>query len=293
MTALRLGISPCPNDTFIFGGLALGLVDAPPPGIDLLLSDVEDLNRLAVAKVPDICKVSANAVAELLDEYQVLRCGGAVVRGAGPLIVARRKLSPQELRNGVVAIPGERTTANMLLTLSGVHQGRRWPMLFTEVMDAVESGEAVAGVVIHESRFTYEERGLVGILDLGRWWEENSNLPLPLGVIVMRRSLGAAAAQAMERAIRASLNLARQNMEHVQHFIEQNAQEMETTVMARHIATYVDEHSWELGAEGEDAVLELLRRAAQARGDARAPESFTRERVFVQDEPFRAGMDQA
>ena len=265
---LSLGVSPCPNDTYIFGGLALGLVKSPLFELDVFLADVEQLNARALAGEPDVCKVSAHALPGLLGEYQVLRCGGAVVRGAGPLLVAREPLGAAQLKDAVIAIPGERTTANLLLSLTGLHQGERRPMIFSRVMDAVLAGEVDAGLIIHEGRFTYAARGLHLVLDLGKWWEGQTRLPLPLplGVIVMRRSLGLDAAWSMERAIRESLDMATQGSEAVEAFVAQHAQEMDPEVMAKHIATFVDEHSRDLGGEGQAAVWELARRAVELEG---------------------------
>ena len=177
---LSLGFSPCPNDTYIFYALATGRVTVPHHRFQVMLADVEALNQQARQGVLDVTKISASAVLQLLNGYWLLRSGGALGRGCGPIVVAREPMAMEELRDRTIAIPGRLTTANLLLRLNGIHRGRTIEMGFDRIMPAVAAGEADAGVVIHEGRFTFASHGLVRVLDLGAWWEAETGLPLPL-----------------------------------------------------------------------------------------------------------------
>ncbi len=261
---LSLHYSPCPNDTFIFHALANGLVRVPGAEFDITLADVERLNQAAATHAPDLCKVSVAAAAAVLDEYRILRAGGALGRGVGPVLVCAGGLRLEDLDGRPVAIPGRRTTANLIFGLLCRERGLRpqlVEMVYDEVMPAVESGRCAAAVVIHEGRFTYAEHGLACLLDLGAWWEEERGLPIPLGCIVMRRSLGLELARAANQGIRASLLHARQHPQAGEQYIRQHAQEMDPGVIARHIATFVTDSSLDTGPEGEAATLALLAEA--------------------------------
>ncbi|WP_285905594.1 1,4-dihydroxy-6-naphthoate synthase [Pseudodesulfovibrio pelocollis] len=266
--ALKMGFSPCPNDTFIFHALATGAV--PWPGaIAVTLADVEELNAMATAGRLDVVKVSAAAVAGILDEYVLLRAGGAMGHGVGPVLVGREASGGLAALNGArVAIPGRMTTAALLFGLCCREAGisvEVVPMVFDEVMEAVVAGRVAAGVVIHEGRFTYAAKGLARILDLGAWWEAHSGLPIPLGAIAMRRSMGQEAAQAMNEAIRRSLLAARANPQGAWDYVKAHAQEMDDTVILRHIETFVTDYSLDVGEAGERAMTRLL---AEAQPDA-------------------------
>jgi len=213
-----------------------------------------------------VCKVSAAAVTGLLDRYVVLRAGGAMGYGCGPLVVSRRALSRSEFATARVAVPGLGTTACRLLQLHGGHSGQLLAMPYDRIMPAVEEGTADAGVIIHESRFVYPERGLRLVLDLGRWWEEATGLPLPLGVIVARRDLGPGLALRLEQAIRDSLAYARANRDVVWPYIVAHARELDPAVIAEHIATFVNEASVDAGESGRAALRVLLSRVAALEG---------------------------
>jgi Predicted periplasmic solute-binding protein len=271
--ALSLGISPCPNDTYIFSALIQGRVSLPG-GMGPLtthFADVEELNALARKGALDVTKLSVAAVADILDEYAVLSSGGALGRGCGPLLVASRPLAPEDLRDMPIAIPGVKTTANTLMSLHGAFTGPRREMLFDTIMPALVRGEYAAGVIIHESRFTYAEHGLHLVLDLGKWWEETTGAPIPLGVIVARRSLGAEALRRISACIRASLENANAGPGAGRAFIRAHAQEMDEGVLAKHIAAFVNEFSLDLGEEGRFAVERLVARAAEL-GDVMLPD---------------------
>jgi 1,4-dihydroxy-6-naphthoate synthase len=256
--SLTLGFSPCPNDTFIFCALAEGKIDTGPYRFDLCLHDVEELNQKAARGILDISKVSSCAVATLMDDYCLLRAGGAIGRGCGPLIVSRCECNIYDIRHKRIAIPGKLTTAHLLLDLLGIHEGPRVEMPFDHIMDAVADGTVEAGVIIHESRFTYPSLGLRLVLDLGNWWETETGLPLPLGGIVIKRSLGKETAAAVEGLIRQSLIYARKNPEEAWPYIRAHAQEMDPRVMQQHIDMFVNDFSLEVGTEGETAIHHLL-----------------------------------
>ena len=273
---LTLHHSPCPNDTFIFHALATGLVQVPGVAFDVTLADVERLNEAAGAGVPDVCKVSVAAAAQVLDEYRLLRAGGALGRGVGPILVAPGGLRLEDLHGRKVAIPGRRTTANLLFGLLCRERGiapQLVELVYDQVMPAATAGDVAAGVVIHEGRFTFAEHGLLRLLDLGAWWEEERGLlPIPLGCIVLRRSLGLDMARAVNLGIRQSLEYARANPEASREYIREHAQELDPSVIARHIATFVNEASLDIGPEGEAAARALLAEARRAEGLGELPE---------------------
>lgn len=261
---LTLGFSPCPNDTFMFYPLVHGLVDTNGLVYRERLEDVETLNRLALKGELDISKVSYHALGHIRDEYALLRSGSALGRGCGPLLVAADKIDPAELRGKTIAVPGKYTTAKLLLRLFDPALDNFIVMPFNEIMDAVLSGNVDAGLIIHESRFTYHGFGLHKLLDLGEWWEGETGLPLPLGGIVARRSLGAATIAAVERALQDGVAYARTHPDEATHYIGEHAQEMSAEVCAAHIGLYVNEFSADLGDEGIAAIACLLQRAEQA-----------------------------
>lgn len=270
---LSLGFSPCPNDTCIFWGLAEGHVDLSPFSLDITVADVEVLNQRAVQGSLDITKISIHAMVHLLGEYRLLRSGGALGRGCGPLVVAARNLTMQDLSNRTIAVPGRLTTANLLLKLNGIHRGDCVVMPFDRIMPAVARGEVDGGVIIHEGRFTYPSMGLQLVLDLGAWWEMQTGLPLPLGGIIMKRSLGRDTARFVEARIRESLHLARQYPDRANPFISRHAQEMEPKVIGQHIDMFVNDFSLNLGSEGETAVKHMLEAASKMEGLPFASES--------------------
>jgi 1,4-dihydroxy-6-naphthoate synthase len=261
---LTLGFSPCPNDTFMFYPLVHGLVNTGGHSFNERLEDVETLNRLAVKGVLDVTKVSYAALGHIREEYALLRAGSALGRGCGPLLVAKEQLAPAELAGKTIAIPGRYTTAHLLMRLYNPDLVNFLEMPFHEIMDAVLTGRADAGVIIHESRFTYQGFGLHQLVDLGQWWEAETGLPIPLGGIVARRSLGGDTIRSIEAALGAGVEYARANPAEAAHYIREHAQEMSEQVCAAHIGLYVNDFSQSLGSEGERAITELLRRAEAA-----------------------------
>lgn len=262
---LSLGYSPCPNDTFIFYALIHGRIAAEGLSFRERLEDVETLNALARQGALDLTKVSYHALGHLRRDYALLRSGGALGRGCGPLVVARSMAAMDDLRSRRIAIPGLLTTANLLLQLHGSGFDNLVVLPFHRIMEAVVNGEVEAGVIIHESRFTYRDKGLVEILDLGAWWEEETGAPIPLGGILARRSLGAEVIARADRALRRSVEYALANPGEARAYIKAHAQELSDTVIDSHIALYVNKFSVDLGDEGIRAVETLFARA-EARG---------------------------
>jgi 5,8-dihydroxy-2-naphthoate synthase len=263
--ALALGYSPCPNDTFIFYALVHGRIPLPGIRIREQLADVETLNQLALNSALELTKISYHAFGHLRDRYVLLRSGGALGRGCGPLVIAPRPRTMEDLRGLRIAIPGRLTTANLLLQLYGEGFDNLLVLPFDQVMPAVLRGEAEAGVIIHESRFTYRQLGLYQVCDLGTWWETVSGLPIPLGGILARRDLGTVLIRALEEALAASVGYAFAHPQESRDYIKRHSQELADEVIDSHIGLYVNDFSLALGREGEDAVAELLRRA-EARG---------------------------
>jgi 1,4-dihydroxy-6-naphthoate synthase len=261
---LSLGFSPCPNDTFMFYPLIHGLVDTGGFTCRERLEDVETLNQLALRGELDVSKVSYHALGHLREQYALLRSGSALGRGCGPLLVAHEMIDPADLRGKIIAVPGRYTTAKLLLRLFDPLLVNFVIMPFNEIMDAVLSGNVDAGLIIHESRFTYEGFGLHKLLDLGEWWEGETGLPIPLGGIVAKRALGMETIAAIERALKAGVAYARSHPEEAARYIGEHAQEMSREVCAAHIALYVNDFSVDLGDEGIRAITCLLQRAEQA-----------------------------
>lgn len=261
---LTLGFSPCPNDTFMFYPLVHGLVDTDGLSYRERLEDVETLNRLALTGELDVSKVSYHALGHIRDDYALLHAGSALGRGCGPLLVAADNIDPTDLRGRTIAVPGRYTTAKLLLRLFDPGLDKFIVMPFNEIMDAVLKGNVDAGLIIHESRFTYQGFGLHKLLDLGEWWEGETGLPIPLGGIVARRSLGAETITAVERALKAGVGYARSHPDEAARYIGEHAQEMSPEVCAAHIGLYVNDFSNDLGEEGIRAITCLLQRAEGA-----------------------------
>ncbi len=268
--ALTLAYSPCPNDTFIFAAWANGLLpDAAP--VEVVLDDVEALNEAARNGRHVLTKVSYGAIPYLLERYRILRAGGALGRGCGPLVVMRpgpggRAPSLEALPAGArIAIPGELTTAYLLMRLAMQRPFEAVPMRFDTIVAAVAKGTVDAGLIIHESRFTYQSSGLAEAIDLGAWWEGETGHPIPLGAILVRRDLPLAEAAGLDATIRASLAYAETHDAAIAPYVREHAFEMDEAVMRKHIALYVNEYSRDLGDDGLAAVSDLFERAAAAR----------------------------
>ncbi len=256
---LSIGYSPCPNDTFIFYGLIHGILKSDEFRFDQVFHDVETLNQMAMKGRLDITKVSFHALGHIWKDYCLLRSGGALGRGCGPLIVAREECSIDDLAGEKIAVPGRFTTAFLLLNLYNTRLGDNVMfMAFHEIMDAVKDGSVDAGLIIHESRFTYPLYGLTEIIDLGDWWERETGLPIPLGAIVAKRSLGDETIMQVDGLIRRSVEYARENSAEPMDYIKKHARELDDDVIKKHIDLYVNELSVDIGGEGEEAVRRLM-----------------------------------
>lgn len=274
-TALTLGYSPCPNDTFIFDALVHGRVEVDGLRFEERLEDVETLNRLAADAALDVTKISYGAIPGLLRDYVLLRSGGALGRGCGPLVVARREMDADELSRARIAIPGRNTTANLLLRLFAPDAAQGVERVYSDIMPAVARGEFDAGLIIHESRFTYPRHGLVRVADLGAWWETTTGLPIPLGGILARRALGDHAIRAVEDGIRRSVEFAFAHPEASRPYVRAHAQEMDDAVTQQHIDLYVNRFSVDVEEEGARAIEALFARAREAGvTDAEVPLPF-------------------
>lgn len=263
VAALSFGFTPCPNDAFAFHALVHGLVPAPFE-VEPVLCDIEELNRLAARTELQLTKLSFGAAAAAGDRYRLLRSGAALGRGVGPLVVARKAGSLEEVAAGRIAVPGRETTAFLLLRLAAPALGEVVELRYDRILDAVVAGEADAGLIIHESRFTYREHGLVSVADLGEWWEGETGLPVPLAGIFARSDLEPDVADEAEAAIRASVEYAFAHPEASRDYVRSLAHELSDEVCAAHIALYVNEHSVDIGDEGLAAIDRLLGRAAAA-----------------------------
>ena len=257
---LSLGYSPCPNDCFIFYALAHGKV-ANDIEWQIRLEDVEALNQLAKQSVLDVSKISYHAYAHLIKDYVMLPSGGALGKGVGPLIVTKEKL--ESLSNKRVAIPGGLTTANLLLKLSQPDDINIVTLRYDQIMPAVARGDVDAGLIIHESRFTYPDYGLQKFLDVGEWWERTTGHLLPLGGIIAKRSLGEETLKRINNAIKESLEYAYAHPEKTKPYVAKYAQEMSEEVRQKHIDLYVNEYSLDVGEAGKAAVTELFKRAKE------------------------------
>lgn len=260
---LKLGFSPCPNDTFIFNALVNGLISDPNIAFEVTLADVEALNQSAILQEADITKLSFGTIPAVSANYQILDAGSALGFGCGPLLVSNRILSPDELKNARVAIPGFNTTANLLMSMAYPEIRDKKAFLFSDIEDAVLRGDADLGLIIHENRFTYERRGLLKVADLGAWWEDTFQLPIPLGCIAIRRNLDEKIKQKVSGLIRKSVELAFQDPTSTMAYVSAHAQAMEVEVMKQHIALYVNEFSVSLGNKGRNAVMEMFRIASE------------------------------
>ena len=263
--SLSLGYSPCPNDTYIFyalthNRLALKGLELASP----LLEDVETLNSWAINKKLDITKLSFHALGHVLDEYCVLSAGSALGRGCGPLLVAKPGFDPAGLKKAKIAIPGRLTTASLLFRMYAPAATSLLDLRFDTIMDAVINDDVDVGVIIHESRFTYAEQGVVCLQDLGQWWEETSGYPIPLGCIAARRSLGKERIELIDQAIHDSIVWADEHPNECLPYIQQYAQEMDKEVMQSHIGLYVNDYSKDLGLEGIAAIESFLRLGREA-----------------------------
>ena len=260
---LTLGFSPCPNDCFMFDAMVHGRIDLEGLDFDVRMADIEALNSAAFAGGVDITKLSFHAFAYCADDYVLLDAGSALGRNCGPLLISQRPISPEEVAAGDlrIAIPGKYTTANFLLSLAFPRATDKSECLFSDIEWGVLDGRFDAGLIIHENRFTYADRGLKKIIDLGEFWESETGAAIPLGGIVISRRLPADVRQRVNRVMRRSVEYAFANRDASLPFVRANAQAMSDEVMYKHIDLYVNEYSVDLGVDGRRAVEVLFERA--------------------------------
>lgn len=260
---LTLGFSPCPNDTFIFDAMMHGKIDTEGLDFQVEMADVEVLNKKAMQGTIDITKLSYHAYAYLTHQYQLLHSGSALGNNCGPLLIAKKQFTHQQIPTLKVAIPGKYTTANFLLSYAFPTLQNRTEMLFSDIENAVLAENTDAGLIIHENRFTYMEKGLLKLIDLGEYWETNTGLPIPLGGIVVRRNIPTDIQQKINRVLRRSVEFALQNPEQTLPFVRQYAQEMNDNVMMQHIGLYVNNFTVNLGEKGKKAIRHMYQKAAE------------------------------
>lgn len=255
---LTLGFSPCPNDTFIFDALVNKKVDGGEFEFDIFLEDVQTLNQWALEKKLDITKISYGVFPLITDNYDLLDSGGALGKGVGPLLISKKQISFSDINNCSVAIPGKNTTAHLLFSLAFPEAIKKEFMIFSSIEDAVLNGDVDCGVIIHENRFTYQQKGLVKIIDLGEYWEKETGYPIPLGGIVMSNNHNPEIQKKINALIKQSVEFAFSNYPVLADFVKQHSQEMDEHVMRQHIDLYVNNYSITLGKDGEQAIKKLM-----------------------------------
>jgi 1,4-dihydroxy-6-naphthoate synthase len=288
---LSLGFSPCPNDTFIFDALVNGKMDTEGLTFDVRLEDVQTLNQWALQEQLDVSKISYGVLPHLLNQYTVLNSGGALGKGVGPLLISNVQPPTEEaqiqqlVNDSLIVLPGENTTAHFLFARAFPQAKNKRFVRFDEIENTVLSspisGQNVLGVIIHENRFTYQDKGLFNIRDLGNYWEESTGNPIPLGGIVVKKTLGEEIAQQLDRLIRRSVEYAYNNYPELADYVRQHSQEMHENVMRQHIDLYVNNYSLNLGQDGRQAVLHLLETYDQMNGRSVSDE----QNIFVEAEP--------
>ncbi len=255
---LTLGFSPCPNDTFIFDALVNKKIDAGDVDFDVVLEDVQTLNLWALQFKLDITKISYGVLPLILDNYNLLDAGGALGKGVGPLLISKKEIVLGDINRRAIAIPGKNTTAHLLFSMAFPNTTSKKFMVFSEIEQAVLNGEADAGVIIHESRFTYQQKGLIKLIDLGEFWEKETGCPIPLGGIVINKSIDVKIQQQINVLIKKSVEYAFKHYPNLSPFVKQHSQEMDEHVMRQHIDLYVNNYSIALGNDGKKAIETLL-----------------------------------
>jgi len=260
ISPLKLSFSPCPNDTFMFDALIHHKVDTEGLEFEVHYEDIETLNQNALAGNPDITKLSTKALSLVLDHYIILNSGAALGFGVGPLLLSKTEIPDWEnsIPSFLFGIPGKLTTANFLLDFAFPQEKKKKEILFSEIENSLIDQTIDIGLVIHESRFTYQKKGLHKLLDLGTYWEENTGLPIPLAAIAVKRSLPKETSLKIDRVLRRSISFAFENPDSSMDFIRSLSQEMDPDVVKSHVALYVNDYSLDLGPAGKSAILKLF-----------------------------------
>ncbi|MBI2729162.1 MAG: 1,4-dihydroxy-6-naphthoate synthase [Sphingobacteriales bacterium] len=253
-----LGFSPCPNDTFIFDALVNKKIETEGLDFEVVLEDVQTLNQWALEGKLDISKISYGVLPLVTNNYSLLNAGGALGNGVGPLLISKTNIAALHIDECTVAIPGENTTAHLLFSLAFPNARKKSFMVFNKIEDAILTDKVDCGVIIHENRFTYQKRGLKKILDLGEYWEEQTGCPIPLGGIIIRKSIDKSLSLLVDNLIRKSIEFAFQNYPQLPDYVKMHSQAMEEDVMRKHIELYVNEFSTNPGEKGKQAIQQLL-----------------------------------
>lgn len=263
MNKLKLAFSPCPNDTFIFDAMVHHKIDTEGLEFEYYMADVEELNHAAFNYEPDICKVSYHAYLYLIEQYVLLHSGSALGNDVGPLFISKKSIIKENFSKLKVAIPGKYTTAHLLLSIAFPEIVNKTEVVFSDIENKVLNNEFDAGVIIHENRFTYHERGLQLLADLGKEWFKLTNQAIPLGGIVVKRDLSDNLKQSINRILKRSVEFAFANPDSAKNFIRCNAQEMSEEVMYKHINLYVNDFTRNLGEKGQKAIITLFEKAVE------------------------------
>ena len=285
MMAFTLGFSPCPNDTFIFDALVNKKIDTGNFDFNVRLEDVETLNNLAKKEVLDFTKISYGVLPLIIKNYKVMNSGSALGKGVGPLLISQKPVNFNEVEKYTIAIPGENTTAHLLFSLAFPKAKNKIFKRYDEIEKSVLDDENVLGVIIHENRFTYMEKGLHKIVDLGNFWEEKTSLPIPLGGIVGKRNIDNSILMKVDALIKESMEYAFENYPLITDYVKLHSQEMEPEVMKKHIDLYVNKYSINLGKEGRNAIRKFIDIYS---GSHKTFEhtAFSDEQIFVEEELF-------
>ena len=260
---LTLGFSPCPNDTFIFDALVHHKIDTEGLDFEVYLGDVEDLNNKAFNSELDITKISYHAYGYLTNNYVLLDSGSALGKGCGSILVKRSNVETLNIKNATIAIPGKYTTANFLLSIAHPEANNKKEMLFSDIESAVINNDVDAGLIIHENRFTYKEKGLKKIIDLGEYWENTTGVLIPLGGIIIKRDIPKEIILKFNRLLKKSIEYAFDNPDSPLAYMKKHSQEMDKNVMMQHVELYVNKYSIDLGVDGKSAISQMFNLAQE------------------------------
>ncbi len=261
MPKINLGFSTCPNDTFIFDAMVHHKIDTEDLDFNIFLGDVEELNKMAFNSELDVTKLSYHAYAHIWESYSILNAGSALGRNNGPILISKHKIYPDEVEHLRIGIPGKNTTANLLFSIAYPNAKNKKEYLFSDIEEAIASEEIDAGLIIHETRFTYEKSGFLKVIDLGEFWEQHTESSIPLGGIVVKRSLNLDLQKKIDRIIKRSIEYAFKNPKSSTNYMRQFAQDMSEDVMQKHVHLYVNKFSFDLGIEGRKSIITLYEKA--------------------------------
>ncbi|MEP7170540.1 MAG: 1,4-dihydroxy-6-naphthoate synthase [Bacteroidota bacterium] len=261
---ITIGFSPCPNDTFMFCALVNGMIDCEGLQLDPDIEDVETLNQKALSGELDVTKLSLGVYAQVTKNYLILNSGSALGKNCGPLLISKKNYSANEINNLKIAIPGKYTTANLLLSIFFPNAKNKTELIFSEIENSVLNESVDVGLIIHENRFTYQQKGLKKIADMGEVWEQNTNALLPLGCIAIKKDFDTIIQNKIDMLINKSIRFAFQYPEKVMDYVRAHSQVMDDKVMQQHIDLYVNEFSLALGIEGKEAIQLLLKKGNTA-----------------------------